>query len=140
MLGLTCLHSKTHAMILVCAVDYFENISKLAFYFTKNHKKSVISINSGAWCSFKSARRVENHLNFSWKNTSTENPFLLQKFDFCIFEPKNSEVIKNYSKATLNLGLLKCTCLGIHSFQYYKRQVRKNEIDKWPFITSFQCI
>ena len=32
----------------------------------------------------------------------TQNAYFLQKFDFCIFEPQNREVIENSSKTTLN--------------------------------------
>ena len=33
----------------------------------------------------------------------TENAYFLQKVDFCIFEPKNREVIENSSKHRLTL-------------------------------------
>ena len=42
----------------------------------------------------------------------TQNPYFLQKFDFCIFEPKNCEVIVSSSKAVLYFSPLKCTYLG----------------------------
>ena len=45
---------------------------------------------------------VEPALQFD-KNC-TQNPDFLQKVDFCIFEPKNREVIENYSKAPLNFS------------------------------------
>ena len=36
----------------------------------------------------------------------TQNAYFLQKIDFCIFEPKNREVIENSSKTPLNLSSL----------------------------------
>ena len=49
------------------------------------------------------------------KCTQTRN--FLQKFDFCIFEPKNCEVIENSFKAPLDFSPLKCTYSGKNSFQ-----------------------
>ena len=34
----------------------------------------------------------------------TQNAYFLQKVDFCIFEPKNREVIENSSKTPLNFS------------------------------------
>ena len=48
----------------------------------------------------------------------TQNAYFLQKFDFCIFEPKNREVIENSSKTPLNFSSLLYTYMGKHSFQY----------------------
>ena len=49
----------------------------------------------------------------------TQNAYLLQKFEFCIFEPKNREVMKNSSKTPLNVSSLQYTYLGKNSFQYH---------------------
>ena len=38
----------------------------------------------------------------------TQNAYFLQKDNFCIFEPKNREVIENYSKAPLSFSPLQC--------------------------------
>ena len=53
------------------------------------------------------------------------NAYFLQKVDFCIFEPKNRELIENSSKAPLNCNPLECTYLGKISFQYHKHLERK---------------
>ena len=70
---------------------------------------------------FKSARRVESPILQFEKKTALKKAYFLQKFDFCIFEHKNCEVIENSSEAPLNLSPLKCTYLGKNSFQYHKR-------------------
>ena len=49
----------------------------------------------------------------------THNACFIQKFDFCIFEPKNREVIENFSKTPLNFSSLQYTYLGKNSFQYH---------------------
>ena len=49
------------------------------------------------------------------KKPCPQNPYLI----FCIFEPKNCEVIEKSSKAPLNFSPLKCTYLGKNSFQYH---------------------
>ena len=41
------------------------------------------------------------------------NAYFLQKVDFCIFEPRNKELIENSFKAPLNCSPLKCIYLGI---------------------------
>ena len=70
----------------------------------------------------------------------TQNAYFVQKVDFCIFEPKNREVIENASKAPLSFSLLQCIYLGKNSFQYHKGLVRKKEIGKWLLRTLVQCI
>ena len=47
--------------------------------------------------------------------------------------------MESASKALFNFSPLECTYLGKNSFQYHLRLVRKNEIEKWPLITSVQC-
>ena len=49
-------------------------------------------------------------------------------------------VEENCSEAALNFRLLQCTNFGKNSFQSYYRLVGKIEFEKWPLITSFQCI
>ena len=49
----------------------------------------------------------------------TQNAYFLQKFDFCIFEPKNREAIENSSKTPINFSSLQYTYLGKISFQYH---------------------
>ena len=53
------------------------------------------------------------------------NAYFLLKIDFCIFEPKNRELIENSFIAPPNCSPLKCTYLGKMSFQYHLRLVRK---------------
>ena len=75
-------------------------------------RKSYISKNSGVWCFFfKLARWVRNHLYLNSKKLPSK-PLFSSKFDFCIFEPKNCEVIENSFKAPFNFSPLKCTYLG----------------------------
>ena len=49
----------------------------------------------------------------------TQNAYFLQKFEFCIFEPKNREVMKISSKTPLNVSSLQYIYLGKNSFQYH---------------------
>ena len=59
----------------------------------------------------------------------TQNAYFLQKVDFCIFEPKNLEVIENSSKTPLiSFSPLQCTYLGKNSFQYHLGLVRKKKL------------
>ena len=69
----------------------------------------------------------------------TQNAYFLQKIEFCIFEPKNREVIENSSKTPLNFSSLQYTYLDKKSFQFHKGLVRKKEIEKWLLRTSVQC-
>ena len=55
---------------------------------------------------FMSAWRIWNHLYFNSKKNCTQNPYFLQKFDFCIFEPKNCKMIENSYNAPLNFSPL----------------------------------
>ena len=75
-----------------------------------------------------------------FEKNCTQNAYFLQKVDFCIFEPKNREVIEKSSKTPLNFSTLQCTHLGKISFQYHLGLVRKKEIEKWLLRTSVQCI
>ena len=65
--------------------------------------------------------------HFNWIKTAM-NAYFLLKVDFCIFEPKNRELIENSSKAPLNCNPLKCTNFGKNSFQYHKHLDRKAKI------------
>ena len=49
----------------------------------------------------------------------TQNAYFFQKVDFCIFEPKNREVIEKSSKAPLSFSPIQCTYLGKNPFQYH---------------------
>ena len=42
----------------------------------------------------------------------TQSAYFLQKVDFGIFEPKNCEVIENFSKTSLNFSPSQCIYLG----------------------------
>ena len=64
-------------------------------FFLKNHKKSLVSKDSG-FCFFFG--RLEIPV-LQFEKNCTQNPYFLQKFDFCIFEPKNCELIENSPKA-----------------------------------------
>ena len=61
---------------------------------------------------------MQSHV-LEFDKNCTQNAYFLQKFDFCIFEPKNREVIENFSKTPLNVGSLQYTYLGKKSFQYH---------------------
>ena len=74
---------------------------------------------SSVWCFFKATRQVCNHLYLNLIKNCTQNAYFLQKVDFCIFEPKNREVIENSSKTPLSFSPLQSTCLGKNSFQYH---------------------
>ena len=76
---------------------------------------------SSVWCFFfKSTRQVCNHLYLNLiKKNCTQNAYFLQKDDFCIFVPKNREVIENSPKTPLNFSPLQCIYLGKKSFQYH---------------------
>ena len=74
---------------------------------------------SSVWCFFKSTRQVCNHLYLNSIKTALKTRIFFKKIDFCIFEPKNREVIENSSKTPLNFSPLQCTYLGENSFQYH---------------------
>ena len=71
---------------------------KMSFFLKKNHKNLCISKNQGFGV-FTS--RLSPEIQF--EKNCTQNPYFLQKFDFCIFEPKNCEVIKTLPKHLLTL-------------------------------------
>ena len=58
----------------------------------------------------------------------TQNAYFLQKFDFCIFDPKNREVIENSSKTPRNFSSLQYTYSDKYSLQYHKGLVRKKKL------------
>ena len=69
---------------------------------------------------FKMNRPVCNHLNVNFikKKNYSQNLFLLQKVDICIFSPKNFEVQENCSKTLLIVCPLKCTYIGKNHFNF----------------------
>ena len=94
--------------------------------FKKNHKKSFIIKNSGVWCFFK----LDGFeiICTSIKKKCTQNPYFLQKFEFCIFELKNCEVIENSFKALLNFSPFKCTYLGKGNFNNISAKSEKMKL------------
>ena len=75
---------------------------------------------SNVWCVFfKAARPVCNHLYLILIKTALKTLIFFKKMFFCIFNPKNREVIENSSKTPLNFCPLQCTYLGKNSFQYH---------------------
>ena len=108
-------------MILVCAADDFRKNQKKSenYQFLKKHKKICHKQKVKFLVFFKSTRRVCIQLYLYLDKNCTQNAFFLQKDDFCIFEPKNREVIENSSKTPVNNSPLQCIYLGKNSFQYY---------------------
>ena len=87
-------------------------------FFKKLIKKSVISKNVKWLVFFKSTKQVCNHMHLNFDKNCTQHAYFLQKVDFCIFEPKNCEVIENSFKTSPNFSPLQCTYLGKNSFPY----------------------
>ena len=85
---------------------------------------------------FKSVRWVCYHLPFNLIETAIKTVIFFKNI-FGIFEPKSREVIESSSKAPFNFCPFKCTYLGKNSLSSALSQ--KNEIEKWPLITSVQC-
>ena len=71
---------------------------------------------SSVWCI---SSRLGRFAILEFDKNCTQKAYLLQKFNFCIFEPKNREVIENSSKTPLNVSSLQYTYLGKNSFQYH---------------------
>ena len=119
-------------MILVCAAIDFRKYLKFrkSVFFLKNHKKSNESKMSSVFSS-RLDRFVITCLQFD-KNC-TQMAYFVKKNDFCIFEPKNSELIQNSSIKPLNCSPLKCTYLGKKSFKYHERLSQKKR--KWKGAT-----
>ena len=103
-------------MILVCAVDYFWKYWKNA---EKEKHIKIVHQQKIRGLVFFSGRLDGFKITCTsiWKKNCTQNPYFLQKFDFCIFEPKNCEVIEKTSKAPINFSPFKCTYLSENSFQ-----------------------
>ena len=74
-----------------------------------------------------------------FENKLLSKPLFSSKFDFCIFEHKNCDVIENSPKAPLNLSPLNAHIWANIHLNIISACVRKNEIEKWPLRTSFQC-
>ena len=76
--------------------------------------------------------------NFNkWCAVST---FLFKNIGFCIFTPKTLLVKENYFLTLWNFTYLKDTSFGkkIVQFRTWLKN-KKNEFEKWPLITFFQC-
>ena len=123
--------NKTHTMILVCAVDYFLKISENAeiSFLKNNHKKPSPSKIQGL-CVFSSGLDGFEITCTSIRKKCTQNPYFLHKFDFCIFEPKNCDVINNSSKAPLNFSPYQCTYmyLGKNHFDIISAKSEKMKL------------
>ena len=66
--------------------------------------------------------------------------FLFKNIDFCIFTPKTPLVKENYFLTLWNFTYLKDTSFGKKSCNFEYGLETKNEFEKWPLITFFQCI
>ena len=65
--------------------------------------------------------------------------FLFKNIDFCIFTPKTLLVKENYFLTLWNFTYLKDTSFGKKSCNFEHGLETKNEFEKWPLITFFQC-
>ena len=66
--------------------------------------------------------------------------FLFKNIDFCIFTPKTLLVKENYFLTLWNFTYLTDTSFGKKSCNFEHDLETKNEFEKWPLITFFQCI
>ena len=66
--------------------------------------------------------------------------FLFKNIDFCIFTPKTPFVKEKYFLTLWNFTYLKDTSFGKKSCNFEHGLETKNEFEKWPLITFFQCI
>ena len=65
--------------------------------------------------------------------------FLFKNIDFCNFTPKTYLVKENYFLTLWNFTYLKDTSFGKKSCNFEHGLETKNEFEKWPPITFFQC-
>ena len=65
--------------------------------------------------------------------------FLFKNIDFCIFTPKTLLVKETYFLTLWNFTYLKDTSFGKKSCNFEHGLETKNEFEKWPLITFFQC-
>ena len=65
--------------------------------------------------------------------------FLFENIDFCIFTPKTPLVKENYLLTLWNFTYLKDTSFGKKTCNFEHGLETKNEFEKWPLITFFQC-
>ena len=65
--------------------------------------------------------------------------FLFKNIGFCIFTPKTLLVKENYFLTLRNFTYLKDTSFGKKSYNFEHGLQTKNEFEKWPLITFFQC-
>ena len=66
--------------------------------------------------------------------------FYLKNIDSCIFTPKTPLVKEHYFLTLWNFTYLKDTSFGKKLCNYEHGLETKNEFEKWPLITFFQCI
>ena len=66
--------------------------------------------------------------------------FIFKNIDFCIFTPKTILVKENYFLTLWKFTYLKDTSFGKKSCNFEHGLETKNEFEKWPLITFFQCI
>ena len=66
--------------------------------------------------------------------------FLFKNIDFCIFTSKTLLVKENYFLTLWNFTYLKDMSFGKKSCNFEHGLETKNEFEKWPLITFFQCI
>ena len=64
---------------------------------------------------------------------------LFKNIAFCIFTPKTPLVKENYFLTLWNFLYLKDTSFGKKSCNFEHGLETKNEFEKWPLITFFQC-
>ena len=68
-----------------------------------------------------------------------ESNFVLKNIDFCIFTPKTPLLNESYFLTLWNFTYLKDTSFGKKSCNFEHGLETKNEFEKWPLITFFQC-
>ena len=76
---------------------------------------------------------------FNFNKRCAVSNFLFKNIDFCIFTPKTPLVKENYFLTLWNFTYLKDTSFGKTSCNFEHGLETKNEFEKWPLITFFQC-
>ena len=107
-------------MILACAADDFGKFRKIRKII--NFQKFIKNLPSAKCQVFGVFQVDEAGLQSPVLESDkhcTQNAYFLRKVDFCIFEPKNREVIENSSITPLNFSPLQYTYLGKNSYQYH---------------------
>ena len=100
-------------MILVCVADdfgKFRKFGKLSFFlkFIKNLSQAKCQV----FGVFQVDQACLQSSVLEFDKNYTLNAYFLQKVVFCIFEPKNREMLENSSKTQLNFSQLQCTYMG----------------------------